>query len=769
MADPIKYVPGFSYSDWQAVNPKKPLPGDEVDNDFANVKRSMNETIDGLKDVRRSDGKLKNQSVGPDQLDPSLSLGFNLKGQWVDGEYYAAGDGVVKDGGFYNARVSHTTSAENAPPDDGYWNFLFDVSDIAVAGALSMPRTSLVGDGVTKTFALDFTPNSRFNVIASVGGVIQSTDDYDVSAATITFNVAPGDDYAIEVRGFATTATVVTPADGSVSRPKLTADVNASLDKADTAAQVATIGAYALVKNRANYEWNVYDFAGADFTDKMADALQNIMEDNVALLIPSGVHVLEDLITLDGSTATRRVAIRGHGPLASRVRCQGGKIRVNLTAWGQIDCSDFWLDPVGQQVGNAPLDIFWSGMASSRGFRIKDVHIGATNAADNPTNWFENSLRINGKGTGLIKNCYIAGKGDLSPVTNGIQIDNAKEVDIEHCSIYHTAKGLFSTTDGSSISEGIKVAFCTFVNATYGVHLVNSTGLPDFELIHSHIAYNRGGVYLKGWTQNKIVDNLIYAENNSLETVQEDIYLETCPASIVSRNQFFSGLDKNTVEKVGLTLKGSSRNSRYEHNLFSERTVGIRLIHDGGSGIQDCVFENNRPERDLSGNKTVNTMVEVSSSALHTRNRWIGEDAEFMSTAITSGTSSLAQNTWTTVPFGAISGDTAALLVTAMANPGEYQIAQNGTTRGKIKAKIRVTTASSADAGIIGLRLMRNNGGGFTEIERVSAGGADVTLYLESREYAFAPGNQFRIEAFQSAAGSGTIQTGGFLEFYPVK
>lgn len=63
MADPTKYVPGYSYSDWQESNPAKPLPAPETDNDFAEIAQSIDETIDALKDIRRSDGHLNNGIV----------------------------------------------------------------------------------------------------------------------------------------------------------------------------------------------------------------------------------------------------------------------------------------------------------------------------------------------------------------------------------------------------------------------------------------------------------------------------------------------------------------------------------------------------------------------------------------------------------------------------------------------------------------------------------------------------------------------------------
>lgn len=240
MADPTKYLPGYSYSDWQAINPKKPLPADEVDNDFANVSRSINETIDGLKNIRRSDGKLKNGIVGPDALSPTLSLGFTLRGPWAEGQTYEAGDGVVKDSGFYAARVSHLSTLANAPPSSN-WNFLFSVDDIAVAGALAMTRTPFVGDGTTKDFTLATAPVSRLNLLVSVGGVIQSVDDYSVNGNVVSFVTAPPDDYAIEIRVFATTTDLVTPVDGSVTFAKLDLSLQTAIGKANTALQIADV------------------------------------------------------------------------------------------------------------------------------------------------------------------------------------------------------------------------------------------------------------------------------------------------------------------------------------------------------------------------------------------------------------------------------------------------------------------------------------------------------------------------------------------------
>src|SRR5690554_5944287 len=76
MADPTKYTPKFNYSGWEAAGSKRPKPGAELDIDFANIARSIDETIDALKDIRRSDGKLKNGIVDMDAMEPGLKADF---------------------------------------------------------------------------------------------------------------------------------------------------------------------------------------------------------------------------------------------------------------------------------------------------------------------------------------------------------------------------------------------------------------------------------------------------------------------------------------------------------------------------------------------------------------------------------------------------------------------------------------------------------------------------------------------------------------------
>ena len=68
MANPTKPEIDYSYTGFQAEQQDFPFPGTQLDNDLAELKRGVDDTIDALADVRRSDGALANEIVTPDSL-----------------------------------------------------------------------------------------------------------------------------------------------------------------------------------------------------------------------------------------------------------------------------------------------------------------------------------------------------------------------------------------------------------------------------------------------------------------------------------------------------------------------------------------------------------------------------------------------------------------------------------------------------------------------------------------------------------------------------
>jgi hypothetical protein len=116
MADPTKYVPGYSYTGFQGSQPTVPLPAPEVDNDFAEIAASIDEIVDAIKDVRRSDGALKNGIVTADALAATLRDEI-VEGAITDAEAAAtaaAASAVTAGAAATAAGASQTAAAASA-------------------------------------------------------------------------------------------------------------------------------------------------------------------------------------------------------------------------------------------------------------------------------------------------------------------------------------------------------------------------------------------------------------------------------------------------------------------------------------------------------------------------------------------------------------------------------------------------------------------------------------------------------------------------------
>jgi microcystin-dependent protein len=144
LSDPTKFTASYNFSGFQSVSPDTPLPGTQVDIQLAAIEASTLSLVNAVKGIRRSDGALANQSVGPDQLADSLVIGFTLRGTWVDATAYSAGDGVVYGTSFYKALSAHTSSVATRPDtDDETWEFLLTFESIIVAdGAITPAKLS---------------------------------------------------------------------------------------------------------------------------------------------------------------------------------------------------------------------------------------------------------------------------------------------------------------------------------------------------------------------------------------------------------------------------------------------------------------------------------------------------------------------------------------------------------------------------------------------------------------------------------------------------
>ncbi|MDH0114020.1 hypothetical protein N7379_05980 [Rhizobium pusense] len=547
---------------------------------------------------------------------------------------------------------------------------------------------------------------------------------------------------------------------GSASVEDATAFATAAQgEKADSAAQEGTIGSFALIKNRADRIWDVKDFSGSSFRSRIENALNEAASSNLLIRVPAGdgnANVIDAPVTIN-SGATFKAGLLGDGMSASKIWCDGVGITMEGTAGSFFNLKDIAFRSLQAGVGTA-LALNWQAPTTGKGFTIDNVSFGPENASS--TQWFDICLSIANKGSGHIYGCWFQGKSDTDPKGTGIKLSSANDVIVQATHMYNLEYG--ARSDGATSLEGFRFLNGIMVRVGHGLWFKSSpTGLPHIEVALSHLNTCYEGIHIEGYSQVNIVDNLLYARNDiTVGADQTDIYLDTCPSATVARNKFYSGMPKATYNKTGIKILGSMRNSIIRDNLASERDVFLDMYDTGilgAQGIQDVVVAKNRSERDTAGNPTVTKMYQITDSALHRRITWEGYRDEFRTDATISAALSLTSNTWTTIPFVPLTATHPDLALKATATAGELEVPA-GVTYAVISARARISTASG-DAQILGLRIMKDSGSGFSEVYRSSSGGADAEIKLATgpSELAFVKGDKIRVEAYQNGAGTGSV------------
>lgn len=126
MAQPVEYNRQYNFTNYQALNPTAPLPGDEVDNEFNSAKVTLDEIRARLALIQRDDGRLANGSVGFDQIAAAVT-GFAPPLVWETGTTYPVNTYVLFGGTMYIALVTHTSAATfSADLSAARWSAVFD-------------------------------------------------------------------------------------------------------------------------------------------------------------------------------------------------------------------------------------------------------------------------------------------------------------------------------------------------------------------------------------------------------------------------------------------------------------------------------------------------------------------------------------------------------------------------------------------------------------------------------------------------------------------
>ena len=194
MAQPTPYTRQYDFSDYQTVNPSKPLRGSEVDAELDAVKLTTDQLRANIGLIQRDDGKLANQSVTPE----SLSAGalamihqgeYTPRGAWDDAVAYVLGDVVDFNAATYLCIVAHTSTASFAT-DNAAGKWLLIANGALQGGGQAVDLFE--GDGTQDAFTLSFTYQGNNAATVFVAGVAQiPVQDFTIVGNTLTFVSAP--------------------------------------------------------------------------------------------------------------------------------------------------------------------------------------------------------------------------------------------------------------------------------------------------------------------------------------------------------------------------------------------------------------------------------------------------------------------------------------------------------------------------------------------------------------------------------------------------
>lgn len=150
MANPEKPELDYSYTAFQQAQGDNSFPGTQLDNDLANLKQSIDQTIDFTTAVIRSDGRLQNGVITKNAMAEDVLLGLPAPRPWVTLTAYAVDDTATINNSLYICLTAHTSGTFSADLSNGLWALLieFTVPAAILDGAVTTPK---IADGAVVT------------------------------------------------------------------------------------------------------------------------------------------------------------------------------------------------------------------------------------------------------------------------------------------------------------------------------------------------------------------------------------------------------------------------------------------------------------------------------------------------------------------------------------------------------------------------------------------------------------------------------------------
>lgn len=153
MTQPAAYNRVASFATDQAAAPTTPLSGSSFDAEFNAIKTTLDQVLANLTLIQRDDTHLANSSVGRDQLDGTITLGFNTPIAWLTAHNFVANaDTVFANAKFYKCLVSHTSGVFATDLAAGKWELIADFTT-AIGAAVNIAFTPAQGIASTNVQA----------------------------------------------------------------------------------------------------------------------------------------------------------------------------------------------------------------------------------------------------------------------------------------------------------------------------------------------------------------------------------------------------------------------------------------------------------------------------------------------------------------------------------------------------------------------------------------------------------------------------------------
>lgn len=160
MTQPTPFNRSFSFTNFQAVNPTTPLPGNSLDVELNNVKTTSDQILASLVHLQNDDGSVANGSIGLNQLSPAVVSGFASPTVWATGIGYVSSPAsvVFQGSGFYVCLISHTSGVFATDLAAGNWQLIVNLASVPLVAASQIavtPSGSLTTNVQSSLQALD--------------------------------------------------------------------------------------------------------------------------------------------------------------------------------------------------------------------------------------------------------------------------------------------------------------------------------------------------------------------------------------------------------------------------------------------------------------------------------------------------------------------------------------------------------------------------------------------------------------------------------------